>query len=99
MDIIEHTFPCQQAMTRAREDECKVAENPLVVSLSNHERILIARPSTSSGLTARAFGRLCNRPALLPANATSSHTCVTVWELCFCLGISWQIQIELILGR
>ena len=31
------------------QGDCKVAENPLVVSLSNQERIMITRPSTSSG--------------------------------------------------
>ena len=59
----------QKTLPAGPQDDCKVAENPLVVSPelaegSNHERILIARPSTSSGLTARAFGRLCNRPVL-----------------------------------
>ena len=33
------------------QDDCKVPVNPLVVSLSNHRRIPIPRPSTSSGLT------------------------------------------------
>ena len=38
---------------------CKVFENPLVVSLSNHHRILDTRPSTSSGLTVSFPKELC----------------------------------------
>ena len=44
------------------QDDCKVLENRLVVSLSNHQRILNTRPSTGSGLTGPVLGRLCNRP-------------------------------------
>ena len=60
--LVEPVFGIVKEQQGARQDDCKVFSNPLVVSLSNQQRIPSARPSTSSGPMVWVLKGLCNRP-------------------------------------